>query len=270
MREITLSERKEIGLQILIKFDHICRDNDIQYWLAYGTLLGCIRHHGFIPWDDDIDVIIPRSDYEKLCNLDVWEEDTNLIFVQPGKTKEYYRLYARIDDPRTKIIHRQMIDYPNAGVGIDIFPLDGLGNDYKKAARRVKKIELLKMIVSGSLYKDPSDVFRNEKNIIKRFVKFFIAHSKWKNDLFCRYAVHLAKKNEFKDSEFIGGVNGGVKGIKKKELFNETIEASFEGYRFLILKEYDLFLKQTYGDYMKLPPADQRCGHTFEDAFWKD
>lgn len=270
MNSINAEQRKEIALNLLKRFDQICRTNMLRYWLAYGTLLGCIRHNGFIPWDDDIDIMMPRPDYEKLCKLSVWTEFNDVQLVYSGKMKGYHRLYARLDDTRTMIMHKTMVDYPNAGVGIDIFPLDGLGNDYIQAVKRVKKIMFLRAMINMSIYKNPSVIYRAEKNPIIKGAKWALAHSKWKNMLFMQYAIQLATKSAFETSYYIGGVHGGERGIMEKEVYEGTIEGKFEGHYFPIPQKYDLYLTNTYGDYMKLPPENQRYAHPDEYAFWKE
>nr|MCR5207201.1 LicD family protein [Eubacterium sp.] len=121
MKELSLEEVKKTELEILIRFDEICKNNNIEYSLAYGTMLGAVRHNGFIPWDDDIDVFVKRSDYEKLLGLRY--DDGRFEIKSHRYSNNYYYPFAKMIDKNTDLDVSWRLD-KDMGVFIDIFPLD--------------------------------------------------------------------------------------------------------------------------------------------------
>ena len=132
MRDITeLEELHQIELDMLKEIDRICRRENIQYYLAGGTLLGAVRHKGFIPWDDDIDIAMARDEYERFLKVMKKERHPYLKIFAMEFDKEYQYTFAKVVDTRTRLIEEIGKDLPDMGVFIDIFPIDGLGNDRK-------------------------------------------------------------------------------------------------------------------------------------------
>lgn len=272
MKEMTSDEVKKVEILTLEKLNEICKENNITYWLAYGTLLGCIRHHGFIPWDDDIDVIMPRPDYEQFCNLNVWNnsiESLGVRLVTLKNTSDYWRPYACLNDIRTKVIHKVMKDYNDSGVGIDIFPLDGLGKDINNAKRLIKMLHFERELIQSSLYKNPKYVYKDEKNIVKKIFKYILSHSYWKNKLMLCHMEHNAVSYNYRDSIYVGVVYGTFKEIMDKTIFSNTLEEKFEGKLYPIPYGYDQYLTNLYGDYMVPPPVYNRVSHQDATYYWK-
>ena len=134
MRELSLEEVKKIGFDMLVKFDKICRENGIKYSLAYGTLLGAIRHKGFIPWDDDIDIMMSRNEYEKF--LSVWKDDEyKLLTLQKGS--EFWPLFSRITNPLTHLVPKKIC---NHGVWLAVIPYDNIPDDLAQRKRHIRRV----------------------------------------------------------------------------------------------------------------------------------
>ena len=135
--ELSLAEIQNKSLEVLIKFDELCAQNDFKYWLTYGTLIGAIRHDGFIPWDDDIDVMMPRDDFNRFIKFAIEHEEDLYPFKihNRANTKNYWYGIPRFSNMKYKYIVEDNYEKPfDIGVFIDIYPLDNYGNTKKEAA----------------------------------------------------------------------------------------------------------------------------------------
>ena len=131
--EISLEEMKQIEVDILLNIDSFCKENGIKYGIGYGTLIGAVRHHGFIPWDDDIDIWMPRPDYDKFINY--YQDPTYQL--QCMEKGGYYRTYAKVFDTRTIITNTNNKDM---GIFVDIIPIDGLPSNEDTARKYLSKM----------------------------------------------------------------------------------------------------------------------------------
>lgn len=136
MRAMTLEEMKAVELEIMDEIDAICRQHGLTYFLGYGSVLGAVRHGGFIPWDDDMDVIMPRDDYEQLiAHFDKWRTSKNYALTFCRNDTSVYQ-FVKIIDTRTSVKERYVSASYKTGVWVDIFPLDGIPKDTKRVFRR--------------------------------------------------------------------------------------------------------------------------------------
>ncbi len=274
MRDITeLEELHQIELDMLKEIDRICRRENIQYYLAGGTLLGAVRHKGFIPWDDDIDIAMARDEYERFLKVMKKERHPYLKIFAMEFDKEYQYTFAKVVDTRTRLIEEIGKDLPDMGVFIDIFPIDGMGNDRKKAMRRMMKIiRLRSRIIEAALKEDEiKNKELNLKNkIIKETANFIIKLLGIRRCYFM--LLRYVKKMDFRTSYWIASAVGGA-GIERelveRKCFDELIEMEFEGSMFYAPAGYDRYLKNLYGDYMKLPPESERTTPHRGRIWWK-
>lgn len=264
-KPIDVEECKQIELRILAKFAEYCDLHNLKYYLAYGTLLGAIRHKGFIPWDDDIDVCMPREDYEYLLNnfnTDLGPEEFYEL-IDPFSKKGVHTFIKIIDNRTWKI--EQGIDYANKnplGIDIDVFPLDGwVSEERVKIRYKVNRIIFLFFIIANLSTKNKS-LF---KRLIINFIKLFRAG-------FIRLLYYRATRVQFEESELVGvQVSMYSKHIDcySRELFKDRMRIPFEGAQFWAPSGYDEYLSSNYGNYMSLPPEEKRVTHHSNVCYWR-
>ena len=246
MVELSLNEVKQIELDILSRFDKFCRSNGLRYSLAYGTLLGAIRHKGFIPWDDDIDVWMPRPDYELFLST---FNDDRYVFLCHEKC-DYWLEFGKLTDRTTCAVPTN-----NAGMGvfIDVVPVDGLPQNPEKYKKKIlwlfnlftrmrfvniwgKKNGLQSIVYRIIELIYPTKKLFQRLEATKQFFPFESSTNSW--DLY----------HQFQSSDF-----------------DETIDVVFEDRKFRSFANYDKYLRDIYGDYMQLPPVEKRVsGHNYK------
>ena len=255
MKKLSLEECKQISLDILTDIADFCDKHDITYFLAVGTLLGAIRHQGYIPWDDDIDIMLPRPDYKRLLA----EYDGPYKLLKPADGLLYY---AKAYDPST-VKYEADTDYKKnkaIGVDIDIFPLDGIVNDQEVIAKLYKRECFLEMLLR--LSNQPIFLRKNPIKCINRIIPRIIGS---KNII--RMIEKNAQTYDYDKSDYVIRMRwspNGFTGALPKKIFAKA-QGEFEGHTFCIPEGYDDFLKAFFGDdYMELPPEDKRVTHDFE------
>lgn len=273
MREIELSELKNIQLNILKYIKKICDENGLRYYLCGGTLLGAIRHGGFIPWDDDIDIFMPIDDYKKFIKLFNEEKiDTdNYILFNPYKDVRYQYLFSKLVDSRTILIEENTPQIDNLGVNIDIFPLCGLPNNQEERELFIKLVEksykkFIKTDRSLWYYSN-----KKYKRILKTIIKYPYYLLNRKNNV-KNQILQMMEKYEFSKSEYVAfyfTIYNIEREITRKDVYCDVIKVKFEDDYFSAAIGYDEYLTNLYGDYMKLPPIEKRITHHDFKAYWR-
>ena len=251
----------------------ICEKLELRYYLVYGTLIGAVRHYGFIPWDDDVDIMMPRPDHDLLMEyLDEHISEYPHLEVFNRKTcPEYPYMITRISDSRYELVMENEKPF-GMGIFIDIYPYDGLGNTKKEAVRFGMKGDRL----SSLCYQATRDHFAIETttSFIRKCMKLpvFVFCRLCGKERFQNALEKLARVYPYDDSRFVGCViwlSWGVKDMYLRKWFDKYEYMPFDKYKFRVPAEYDTILRHTYGDYMQLPPEKDRQGHHYYTAYRK-
>ena len=259
MKKLELKEVQSALLNLLVEFDRVCREHDLRYSLAFGTLLGAIRHKGFIPWDDDVDVVMPRPDYEKLYKL-VHEEHVlgeHFLLSEDRGKKAFYPFYKLMDD-RYLLKSWSHIEVPY--LYIDIFPLDGAPEDEKA----LKKLYKRRLHYSGVCALARWAVPDKKWTVILRALlfPFYLGCTIYGKARASRKANYYALQNDFNTCEKCSNFNfGTVKWQMEREKMLNLIEVPFEGTNLYAIADYEECLTKLYGNYMQLPPENKRITH---------
>ena len=257
MEQIQLKELQNITLELLLEFDELCQKHNIKYVLAGGSLLGAVRHKGFIPWDDDADVMMLREDYERLLNISDtlnYKEGRKIISLKDKTFARNFGRYIRTDYHKNEEGFEEK-DCP--WVGIDIFPIDYVPGDDKLYEKQVKNLAYLRDLLLTSVTVKNSGTSTTKKivkNILRPCTKIIGSF---------RLAEMMDKEcQKYKDSDktYIAALCGmyGLRERWKKEDFDPIIRIPFEGYEFPVPKNYHIYLSNLYRNYMEIPPENKR------------
>lgn len=250
---------KEALIHILDKFVQVCEKQHLRYYLAYGSALGAVRHKGMIPWDDDIDVYMPRKDYETIQQLpqSVWG---GMILTSWRLTSKNQYHFLKLENPNTTLIE-QLSPLYIGGVYIDIFPLDIAPINDELIKKQLDKIHNLESMYDILSIKQGRDV-HGVKNYITYRLRHYIYAKKRIQDQWEEIAC------AYRDSDSKLCMNYHQVGDWRNKpmpisWFGAGNPMEFEGRKFLVPSNYDAYLTQIYGDYMTPPPEDQRGGHEY-------
>lgn len=266
--EKILQKIKDTEKDILIKFISICEKYNLKYFIVFGTLLGTIRHKGFIPWDDDIDVGMMREDYEKFLEV-AQKECGEEYYIQTADTDPAYHLYfAKMRMKDTVFVENTLQKGENKdGFYIDIFPFDVIPDDEKKARKQMKKSVILGMLFSIRKVKEPQiGTYGVVKDCIMRMIWYSVHYVmklfKDSDKKLWKYCQKNFTKYQGCDYKRVVTFSANAeRWIIENSEIEELVNSSFEDIVVKIPKGYDGILKRCYGDYMVLPPKSQRVNH---------
>jgi len=265
MKKLSTEEYKQRLINTLLQFQKICDEKNIPFYLAGGTLLGAVRHKGFIPWDDDIDVFVFREDYNRLVNYlkngDIETGDYTFAYIENGSS--FYPFMKMLDNKA--FIDRKYTEGGIVNLWIDVLPVDYLPESDSDADEYNKKLQKQRTYLRLYYAK-----LGEGKNLIRKLAKFVVVPfiKLKKPEEYSKNILKLAEKYSSKPSKYVGCGVWSVYGIKKermlKEEFDKETEVEFEGYKFKTMSCWDKYLTNLYGNYMELPPVDKRVTHDIE------
>lgn len=261
-----ISKLRKVELDILKDFIRVCEKLDIDYFIVQGTLLGAVRHHGFIPWDDDIDVGMLRKDYEVFLR-DGQKLLSEKYFIQNYDTDPCYpHGFAKIRDSSTAFVETTCKNlHMNHGIFIDVFPFDYYPESFiEKTVFETRKF-LLRYRIRSSLY-IPADKKITLGNCIRNLVKIISKIRYPSLDRALRLQTELYGSIKQGRRYINNGSPWGKRECVPKEWMNETTVLEFEGIKVKAPRLYKEYLKSVYGDYMELPPEDKRIPHHYISA----
>ena len=267
MKTIGTEDLKKIQLEIARHIDLFCKKHGIRYFICGGTLIGAIRHKGFIPWDDDIDIMMMRDDYERFICEYASEDKSKYNIFHHSLNDKYPYPYAKISDSET-IFHEEIKESFELGVNIDVFPIDIVPEDteiqnkmYRTAGKYMRIITLKRLPMA------------KRRGIVKNAV-LFVSHLLLSFISF-KTIVHKLGQNASKYRHTASSLCGvavwgyGIREINDMSNYDKSIYMPFENIELPVPFGYDKYLHGIYGDYMQLPSKDKRMTHHHFQAYWK-
>lgn len=263
-RMISLEEHKAIANNILQNIKSYCDENKIVYYIAFGTTLGAVRHKGFIPWDDDIDIIMPRDEFERFKSS-YNNMDSKYRLVCNEINSDFWAPLPKVIDTTTVLRQTNVRDPKPIGIYVDIFVYDNVPDNDAVRWLYFKKMKFIQKCWSFVRYKRNYSRF----SPIGMVYNFSIRHID-PNKLVRKLHILAQKYNHIKTSLFGCNEYCAFKYLYKKEWFEEGTNVVFEGVEYRTAKDWDAFLKCIYGDYMTLPPEEQRVSTHPLEAYYKE
>lgn len=251
MKTSTALRKHQIEMATLLsEFDRVCKALDIPYVLFAGTLLGAVRHEGFIPWDDDLDVMMLREDYDRFMAEAPTALDTDRFFLQKEFTPDWPMFFSKLRLNGTACLEKYHPKYPDShqGIYIDIFPADAAASS--SFGRKIQYYAS-KVVIAKSLRARGYETDSKMKKLFMSIVSVFPSKP------FLRLAKHGRKDSKLVHC-FFGGASNMAKSVFDRVFLTERTTAMFEGMAYPIPVGYDKLLTVLYGDYMTLPPEEER------------
>lgn len=255
---LSIRDVQDKMLEMLVYFDKICQENSLMYYVCGGCLIGVERHKGFIPWDDDIDVFMPRPDYERLAEIWCKVADINkYVYCRTNKEKVYHDGGASIRDITTTYINRHSVDEDiEHGFALEIMPIDGCPKGKISRLRQLFNAFLFSLFNVQRLPDNKGGIIRLVSLVIytiipNKKIRYYI----WK------HAEKVMTKYKWDDCEEVTELIGSIKGMlirHPKKDFDSAIRMKFENVDVPVMAGYKSYLHRIWGDYMKLPPVEQR------------
>ena len=266
-QEVTdIREIQQMELGIMEYIHEICQKIGVKYFLAYGSLIGAVRHKGFIPWDDDMDICMLREDYEKLQDYLIANPDERYEVMSYKNNLNYVYPFMKVQDNQTYLLEEDVRIDSNMGIYVDIFPVDGYEDDsvFKdKMTRLIKKRQLSCYTFKG---------ITNTKSLLNSLIRYIsvIIFYFTNTNKYIRGIDELAKSRKVLDYEEVDYLiyKDMNKPVWRREWLEQVTTGTFEGKEFMIPKNYHEILTSDYGDYMQLPPVELRFSH-HDFQLWK-
>lgn len=251
-----LKDVHEHILKILMAVDRTCKEHGLRYYIWAGTMIGAVRHKGFIPWDDDLDIAMPREDYDKLVeHCREWLSAPYEMVC--AETDEVYPLpFAKIQDADTTLIERMHLRYVG-GIYIDVFPIDGVPANKWKRKWHFARYEYYKRVLY-LMVRDPYKHGHGPDSWVPLLCR------KWYNLKEVQKKIgRLLHRYRYEECDDVADYDDGERGTMAKSILGEPTPYDFEGERVMGVADYDTYLSRKYGNYMTIPPHNEQRQHNF-------
>ncbi len=243
-------------LNILLQVDKACLEHGLRYYIWAGTMIGAVRHKGFIPWDDDLDIAMPRPDYDRLVRHCREWLPSQFEMVCAENDTVYPLPFAKIQDASTTLIERMHLRYLG-GIYIDVFPIDGVPISKWRQRCHFAHYEYLKRVLY-LMVRDPYKHGHGPSSWIPLLCRKFYRLEKVQNSI-----RKLLRKYDYEQTYLVADYDDGMKGAMPKTVLGTPTPYEFEGHQVLGVEQYDTYLTRKYGDYMTIPPHDKQRQHNF-------
>ena len=263
-----IAELRRIQLDILKHVDAFCKENCIKYFLSGGSMIGAVRHHGYIPWDDDIDLMLLREDYDRLISLYTEKDNSEYKLHYFKLEKDYCKSFVKIDNSKTVLVEDTEEPIAEMGVNIDLFPMDIVPNEVSKQKRMYRRFEFYKALI------DLKNVRKSNKRSVFKNTILSLSHFLLR-PLPMRTLINALERNATKYKGEVTDYCGvavwgyGMREVNNRRNWDEVLEVDFENTKAPIPAGYDNYLTCVYGDYMQLPSEDKRVSEHIFKAWWK-
>lgn len=256
--ELSLSDIQDRLFQMMVAFDEFCRAHGLKYCIAYGTLIGAVRHKGFIPWDDDVDFYMPREDYEELMKYSSLNDDFELVNLYRHGQYYYPYTYGNIVDKKTLMVANNMSLCTGKGLSIDLLPVDVLPKDMKKRNSLLSRVLRYRRIID--LLHSRRFISGGVKLKIKKILASLLG---WIDETRVLIKIDNMVKSTPKAEQSKDSMQMvlATPRVYPYSIFTDPIELEFNGRMFYAPKNYDAMLTEMYGDYMTIPPQKDRYNH---------
>lgn len=274
MRPMTLKEVHQVLYDILVDIHEFCVEHDIKYSLGGGSLLGAIRHNGFIPWDDDIDVQMSRPEYERFIHTYKSERGYKLFSRELEGCEDVSMAFARVCEMERTYVDPGVDPWKTTttGLWVDILPIDGAPSDEKMARKKIywmswgwRAIKLSRGRLPIPMSK-AKGVKRKVRLILKKCISRLIPSS-----FVLRY-IKMCQEFEFEKSSFLANyttMQNGFREWQPKSSMDRFVLHQFERGQFYIMEDYNVSLSHLYDNYMELPPIEKRVAHDINSFYWR-
>lgn len=273
MERLQIQQIKELSFQVLLQLRQVCQEHGLRYSLTGGTLIGALRHQGFIPWDDDIDVMMPRPDYDRLIEILKQQDYGFDLRCAELDGEGYCYPFAKACCRNTLVVEKDTVEgAARLGVYVDIFPIDGAGNTAFGAKLRVMCFQFLhglKITANWTSYHRSK--LRKWYYEPARYLCWLISRLVGRKAI-DRGIERFLRRKDYETAAYAGRLVGdyGSKEVMEKAIFETFTPVTFEGATFCAIGGSDAFLTRLYGDYMQLPPAHKQVSHHEFEAYRVD